>query len=65
MGVTMLLQQKMTPTTGDPTQARMMMIMPIVFMVIFINFSSGLVLYWLIGNVFAIAQQYFTQKKLA
>jgi YidC/Oxa1 family membrane protein insertase len=66
MGATMLLQQKMTPTPGgDPTQAKMMMIMPVVFMVIFINFSSGLVLYWLIGNLVAISQQYFTQKKLA
>jgi len=66
MGATMILQQKMTPTPGgDPTQAKMMMIMPIVFMVIFINFSSGLVLYWLVGNLVAISQQYFTQKKLA
>lgn len=66
MGATMLLQQKMTPTPGsDPTQAKMMMLMPIVFMVIFINFSSGLVLYWLVGNLVAISQQYFTQKKSA
>ena len=63
MGASMLLQQKMSPPMGDPTQAKMMMLMPIVFTVIFINFSSGLVLYWLVNNIFSIAQQYYTQKK--
>jgi YidC/Oxa1 family membrane protein insertase len=63
MGATMFLQQKMTPTAGDPTQAKMMMLMPVVFTFIFINFSSGLVLYWLINNVLSIGQQYYTQKK--
>ncbi len=61
----MLLQQKMSPPPGDPTQAKMMMLMPIVFTVIFINFSSGLVLYWLINNVLSIGQQMYTQKKFA
>jgi YidC/Oxa1 family membrane protein insertase len=65
MGVTMLLQQKMSPAPGDPTQAKMMMLMPVVFTVIFINFPSGLVLYWLFSNLVSIAQQYYTQKKLA
>ncbi len=65
MGASMLLQQKMTPSPGDPTQAKMMMLMPIVFTFIFINFSSGLVLYWLVGNILSMAQQYFTQKKKA
>lgn len=65
MGATMLLQQKMTPQAGDPTQAKMMMLMPVVFTFIFINFPSGLVLYWLVGNIVSIAQQYFTQKKAA
>lgn len=63
MGVTMFLQQKMSPPVGDPTQAKMMMLMPVVFTVIFINFSSGLVLYWLVNNVVSILQQYFIQKK--
>jgi len=63
MGATMLWQQKMTPSTGDPAQAKMMMLMPVVFTFIFINFSSGLVLYWLINNVLSIGQQYYTQKK--
>lgn len=65
MGATMILQQKMSPAPGDPTQAKMMMLMPVVFTFIFINFPSGLVLYWLFSNLVSIAQQYFTQKKLA
>lgn len=65
MGASMILQQKMTPTPGDPTQAKMMMLMPVIFTVIFINFSSGLVLYWLVSNIFSMAQQYYTQKKAA
>jgi YidC/Oxa1 family membrane protein insertase len=65
MGATMLLQQKMSPPMGDPTQAKMMMLMPVVFTVIFINFSSGLVLYWLVNNVLSIAQQYYVQKKFS
>jgi len=65
MGATMLLQQKMSPPMGDPTQAKMMMFMPLIFTFIFINFSSGLVLYWLVNNVLSIAQQYYIQKKFA
>ncbi len=65
MGATMFLQQKLTPSPGDPAQAKMMMFMPIIFTVIFINFSSGLVLYWLINNILSIAQQHYTQKKMA
>ena len=65
MGATMLLQQKMSPPPGDPAQAKMMMLMPIVFTVIFINFSSGLVLYWMVSNVISIAQQYYVGKKQA
>jgi len=65
MGATMFIQQKMQPPAGDPTQAKMMMMMPIVFTFIFINFSSGLVLYWLVNNVLSIAQQYYVAKKKA
>jgi len=65
MGATMLLQQKMSPPPGDPTQAKMMMFMPLIFTVIFINFSSGLVLYWLVNNILSISQQYYIQKKNA
>ncbi len=65
MGASMFFQQKMTPTTGDPTQAKMMMMMPIVFTFIFINFPSGLVLYWLVNNLLSIGQQYWTNKSKA
>ena len=58
MGSSMFFQQKMTPATGDPAQAKMMMLLPIVFTFMFINFPSGLVLYWLVSNVLSIAQQY-------
>lgn len=65
MGASMLLQQKMSPPMGDPTQAKMMMLMPVVFTFIFINFSSGLVLYWLINNLVSIFQQYYITKKFS
>lgn len=65
MGATMFWQQKMSPPAGDPTQAKMMLMMPVVFTFIFINFSAGLVLYWLVNNVLSIAQQSYIQKKYA
>lgn len=58
MGATMFIQQKMTPTSVDPTQAKIMLIMPIVFTFMFLNFPSGLVIYWLINNILSIVQQY-------
>jgi YidC/Oxa1 family membrane protein insertase len=65
MGASMFLQQKMSPPPGDPTQAKMMMLMPIFFTFIFINFPSGLVLYWLVNNILSMAQQYYITKKMA
>jgi YidC/Oxa1 family membrane protein insertase len=64
MGATMLIQQMMTPASGDPTQQKMMMLMPVIFTVMFVNFPAGLVLYWLVNNVLSIAQQYAYQKGL-
>ena len=63
MGLSMLVQQKMTPTAADPAQAKMMMFMPIIFTVMFLNFPSGLVIYWLVNNVISVAQQIYTNKK--
>ncbi|HET6516069.1 MAG TPA: membrane protein insertase YidC [Thermodesulfovibrionales bacterium] len=63
MGLTMVIQQKMTPSSADPTQAKMMMLMPIVFTFLFLNFASGLVLYWLVNNVFGIVQQFYVNRK--
>jgi YidC/Oxa1 family membrane protein insertase len=57
MGVTMFIQQKMTPTAGDPRQAKMMLLMPFIFTFMFLNLPSGLVLYWTVSNVLQILQQ--------
>ena len=57
MGVTMLIQQRMTPSVGDPMQAKMMMFMPVIMTAMFINFSSGLVLYFLFSNIMSIGEQ--------
>ena len=57
MAVTMFISQKMTPTTMDPAQAKMMMIMPVMMSVLFISQSAGLVLYMVTGNVVGIVQQ--------
>ena len=63
MGATMFLQQKMTPSPGDPTQAKIMLFMPIFFTFIFLNFPAGLVIYWLANNVLSIAQQWWMLRK--
>jgi YidC/Oxa1 family membrane protein insertase len=65
MGITMFIQQKMTPSTMDPLQAKMMLAMPVVFTFIFLNFPSGLVLYWLVNNILTIFQQYLIYRKPA
>jgi len=57
MGITMFVQQKMTPTTGDPTQAKIMQFMPLIFLMFFLKAPAGLVIYWLVNNVLSIAQQ--------
>jgi YidC/Oxa1 family membrane protein insertase len=62
MGISMLVQQKMTPTVGDPRQARIMLIMPVIFTFMFLEFPTGLVLYWLVNNVLSIAQQYLIDR---
>ncbi len=63
-GITMLVQQRMTPQTAgtDPMQQKMFMMMPVVFTVMFLWAPSGLNIYWLVNNVLAIAQQYFTNR---
>jgi YidC/Oxa1 family membrane protein insertase len=59
MGVSMWVQQKMSPPAGDPRQAQMMLwMMPILFTFMFWSFPSGLVLYWLVNNVLQIGQQW-------
>jgi|SRR5208283_851131 len=63
MGVTMVIQQKMTPSSMDPKQQKIMMLMPIVFTFMFLSFPSGLVLYWLANNMLSIIQQFYVNKK--
>jgi membrane protein insertase, YidC/Oxa1 family, N-terminal domain len=63
MGASMYVQQKMTPTAADPMQMRIMQFLPIVFTIMFINFASGLVLYWFINNLLSILQQYFVNRQ--
>lgn len=60
MGITMLWQQKMTPSSMDPAQAKIMMFMPVMFTFMFLWAPSGLVIYWFCSNLFAIGQQYMT-----
>ena len=62
MGVTMVAQQKITPTTMDPTQAKIMLMLPAFMTFLFINFPAGLVLYWLTNNVLTISQQIITDR---
>lgn len=63
MGGTMFLQQKMSTVTADPAQAKMMTLMPIFFTFFFLNFPSGLVLYWLVTNVLSIGHQLYINRK--
>jgi YidC/Oxa1 family membrane protein insertase len=65
MGASMFVQQKMTPTTVDPMQAKIFMMMPVIFTFMFLNFPSGLVIYWLVNNLLTILQQYFIHRKAA
>lgn len=60
MGITQFWQTKMTPTTADPAQQRIMMVMPLMFSVMSLSFPSGLVIYWLVSTLFTIGQQSVT-----
>ena len=64
MGVTMVIQQKLNPTPLDPIQAKLMMILPLVFTVFFAFFPAGLVLYWVVNNVLSIAQQWYITRRV-
>ena len=62
MGASMVIQQKIMPTTMDPTQAKMMLMLPVFLTFLFLTFPAGLVLYWLTNNVLTIAQQFITDR---
>lgn len=62
MGISMVVMQKIQPTTMDPTQAKVMLMLPALMTFLFINFPAGLVLYWLTNNVLTIVQQFVTDR---
>jgi YidC/Oxa1 family membrane protein insertase len=62
MGVSMVIQQKIMPTTMDPTQAKIMLLLPAFMTILFVTFPAGLVLYWLTNNVLTITQQFVTDR---
>lgn len=62
MGLSMFLQQKLSPPPPDPTQAKVMMLLPVIFTVFFLSFPAGLVLYWLTNNLASILQQWYVMK---
>jgi YidC/Oxa1 family membrane protein insertase len=64
MAATMFIQVKLNPTPPDPMQAKVMMFMPLIFSVMFFFFPAGLVLYWLVNNLYSIAQQWVITRKM-
>ena len=62
MGASMFIQTKMNPAPPDPVQAKVMLILPLVFSVMFFFFPAGLVLYWTMQNILGIAQQWYINK---
>lgn len=64
MGASMVIQQRMNPQPADPAQAKIMMIMPIMFTYLFASFPAGLVVYWTWNNILSMAQQWFITKRM-
>ena len=64
MGATMVVQHKLNPTPPDPIQAKVMMVLPVVFTVFFAFFPSGLVLYWFVNNLLSISQQWYIMRRV-
>lgn len=64
MGATMFIQQRLNPAQMDPTQQRVMMLMPVVFTFMFLWFPAGLVLYWVVNNILSISQQWIITKRV-
>lgn len=64
MGISMFLQQKLSPPPPDPMMAKMMMVLPIIFTVFFATFPAGLVLYWLVNNCLSILQQWYIMRRV-
>ena len=64
MGISMFVQQRMNPPPPDPMQAKVLMVMPAFFTVLFLQFPSGLMLYWIVNNTLSILQQMFITRNM-
>jgi YidC/Oxa1 family membrane protein insertase len=64
MGATMFIQQLLNPTPMDPTQAKVMKMMPIIFTFFFLWFPAGLVIYWIVNNLLSILQQWYVTSRI-
>lgn len=62
MGLSMFLMQRLNPPPPDPMQAKVMMLMPVIFTALFLNFPSGLMLYWIVNNTLSFVQQWYIMK---
>ena len=62
-GVTMFIQQKLNPAPANKDQARMMAMMPLIFMIMFAHFAVGLVIYWTLSNILSVIQQKYIMHK--
>lgn len=62
MSLTIFIQQKLNPAVQDPLQAKVMMFLPFVFLLIFLQFQSGLILYWIVNNILSILQQFIIMR---
>jgi YidC/Oxa1 family membrane protein insertase len=65
MAISMFIQTRLNPAPPDPVQAKVMMVMPLVFSVMFFMFPSGVVLYYVVNNVLSMLQQWIINKKLS
>ncbi len=63
MGLSMFVQQRLNPAPPDPMQAKIMMFLPLVFTIMFLNFPAGLVLYWLVNNCLSVLQQWWVMSR--
>ena len=64
MGITMFVQQMLNPQPTDPMQAKMMKILPMIFVVFMLWFPAGLVLYWTVNNLFSMTHQHLVNKRV-
>lgn len=64
MGISMFIQQRLNPPPPDPMQAKIMMLMPVIFTAMFANFPAGLMLYWFVNNTLSFTQQWFVMHRM-